>query len=120
MERFFSGMTRGYRRAVAFTLGKPFIPMAAFALVIAGTALVYQKLRQELSPLEDRGYFLTLIMAPEGASMEYTDGYVRAVERMYADVPEIKSMFAVVGLARHALLEVAIARDDVDVVIEGA
>src|SRR5688572_21526024 len=58
MERFFSGMTRGYRRAVALTLGKPFIPMAAFALVIAGTALVYQKLRQELSPLEDRGYFL--------------------------------------------------------------
>ena len=34
--------------------------------------------------------------------MEYTDGYVRAVERMYAEVPEIKSMFAVVapGLER--------------------
>ena len=102
MERFFDRMTRGYRRAVGFTLRKPFIPVAAFALVIAGTVLTYGKLRQELSPLEDRGYFLTLIMAPEGASMEYTDGYVRAVERMYAEVPEIRSMFAVVapGLER--------------------
>jgi multidrug efflux pump len=34
--------------------------------------------------------------------MEYTDGYVRAVERMYGEVPEIRSMFAVVapGLER--------------------
>jgi multidrug efflux pump len=102
MERFFAAMTRGYRSAVSFTLKKPFIPIGAFALVIACTALVYQKLRHELSPLEDRGYFLTLINAPEGASMEYTDGYVRAVERMYAEVPEIRSMFAVVapGLER--------------------
>jgi multidrug efflux pump len=102
MERFFTGMTRSYRRAVAFTLKRSLIPIGAFALVAAGTVLVYQQLRHELSPLEDRGYFLTLINAPEGASMEYTDGYVRAVERMYTDVPEIRSLFAVVapGLER--------------------
>ena len=102
MERLFGAMTRGYRRAVAFTLKKSFIPMGAFALVVAGTVIIYQSLRNELSPLEDRGYFLTLIQAPEGASMEYTDGYVRAVEKMYSEVPEIRSMFAVVapGLER--------------------
>jgi multidrug efflux pump len=102
MERFFAAMTRGYRSALAWTLGHKVVPLAAFAVVVAGTVLIYGKLRQELSPLEDRGYFLTLINAPEGASMEYTDSYVRAVERMYADVPEIRSMFAVVapGLER--------------------
>jgi multidrug efflux pump len=102
MERFFSGMTRTYHSAVGWTLNHKIFPLAAFALVIAGTVFTYGKLRQELSPLEDRGYFLTLIMAPEGASMEYTDGYVRAVERMYGEVPEIRSMFAVVapGLER--------------------
>jgi multidrug efflux pump len=102
MERFFAGMTHGYRRAVAFTLKKSVIPIGVFVLVVGATAVLVTQLRQELSPLEDRGYFLTLINAPEGASMEYTDGYVRAVERMYADVPEIRSMFAVVapGLER--------------------
>jgi multidrug efflux pump len=102
MERFFAAMTQGYRRAVAFTLKKSLIPIGVFALVVGATAFLVTQLRQELSPLEDRGYFLTLINAPEGASMEYTDGYVRAVERMYAEVPEIRSMFAVVapGLER--------------------
>src|SRR5262245_25467030 len=102
MERFFAGMTNGYRAAVGWTLRHKAFPLAAFALVIAATVLVYGKLRHELSPLEDRGFFLTLINAPEGASMEYTDGYVRAVERMYDQVPEIRAKFAVVapGLER--------------------
>jgi multidrug efflux pump len=103
MERFFHAINDRYRAAVGWTLRHKAIPLTAFALVIAGTAVTYAKLRHELSPLEDRGYFLTLINAPEGASMEYTDNYVRAVERMYAEgVPEIRSMFAVVapGLER--------------------
>ncbi|MBI1942131.1 MAG: efflux RND transporter permease subunit [Betaproteobacteria bacterium] len=102
MERFFTRMTNAYRRAVAGVLAWRWAVAGVFALVIAATAGLVTVLKQELSPLEDRGYFLTLIMAPEGASMEYTDGYVRAVERIYADVPEIRSMFAVVapGLER--------------------
>jgi len=102
MERFFAGMTRGYRRTVAAVLAWRWAVVATFALVVGATAALMGVLRQELSPLEDRGYFLTLIQAPEGASMEYTDGYVRAVERMYSEVPEIRNMFAVVapGLER--------------------
>jgi multidrug efflux pump len=103
MERFFHAINDRYRAAVGWTLRHTAIPLTAFALVVAGTVFTYGKLRHELSPLEDRGYFLTLINAPEGASMEYTDGYVRAVERMYSEgVPEIHSLFAVVapGLER--------------------
>jgi multidrug efflux pump len=103
MERFFHAINDRYRAAVGWTLRHKAIPLTAFALVVAGTVFTYGKLRHELSPLEDRGYFLTLINAPEGASMEYTDGYVRAVERMYSEgVPEIHSLFAVVapGLER--------------------
>jgi len=102
MERFFTGMTRRYRESLVFILKKKIFVVVVFGTVLAGTAALVVHLRQELSPLEDRGYFLTLINAPEGASMEYTDGYVRAVERMYGEVPEIRSMFAVVapGLER--------------------
>jgi multidrug efflux pump len=102
MERFFTGMTQGYRRGLVFVLHRKLVVLLVFGAVLAGTALLTKALRNELSPLEDRGYFLTLIQAPEGASMEYTDGYVRAVERMYGEVPEIRSMFAVVapGLER--------------------
>ena len=53
---------------------------AVFLGVLGASALTYQSLRQELSPLEDRGFFLSLILAPEGASMEYTDRNVHQVE----------------------------------------
>ena len=95
-------MTRGLSARRGLYLEKAFHPGCGVRPGDRRHGLTYGKLRQELSPLEDRGYFLTLINAPEGASMEYTDGYVRAVERMYAEVPEIRSMFAVVapGLER--------------------
>jgi len=102
MERFFHGMTAGYRRTLARLLGMKKLMAAAFCAVLAGAVAVYMTLKDELSPLEDRGFFISLVIAPEGASMEYTDGYMREVERMFSQVPEIRSYFTVVapGLER--------------------
>jgi multidrug efflux pump len=102
MERFFSAMTQAYRRSVAAALRWWWAVLVAFAMVIGGCLLLLAALKQELSPLEDRGFFLSLILAPEGASMDYTDANVREVERIYRDVPEIRTTFAVVapGLER--------------------
>ncbi len=68
-----------------------------FLAVFGGAATAYVALKKELSPQEDRGFFLSWILAPEGASMEYTDGNVREVERLYGDIPEIVNTFAVVA-----------------------
>jgi len=102
MERFFNGMTAVYRRSVAAALRRWWAVLLVFAMVIGGCVLLLATLKQELSPLEDRGFFLSLILAPEGASMDYTDANVREVERIYRDVPEIRTTFAVVapGLER--------------------
>jgi multidrug efflux pump len=102
MERFFNGMNASYRRSLGVVLKKSWAVAAAFALIFGSAALLYKSLKSELSPLEDRGFFLSLIVAPEGSSMDYTDGYMRQVEGMFAKVPEIKSYFTVVapGLER--------------------
>jgi multidrug efflux pump len=102
MERFFAGMTSGYRRSLAFVLSWWWGVLLVFALVIGAATLLYQSLKSELSPQEDRGFFITLVIAPEGASMDYTDGYMREVEKMFAQVPEIRSYFTAVapGLER--------------------
>ena len=102
MERFFHGINAAYRRALGVVLKAWWAVIVVFALVVMSAALLYQSLKSELSPLEDRGFFLSLIIAPEGASMNYTDGYMRQVESMFAKVPEIRSYFTVVapGLER--------------------
>jgi multidrug efflux pump len=97
MERFFTAMTAGYQRALGGTLRHRWIIGVAFLAILGGAALTFQALKKELSPQEDRGFFLSWILAPEGASMEYTDRNVRAVEQLYADIPEIVNTFAVVA-----------------------
>jgi multidrug efflux pump len=102
MERFFTGMNAAYRRSLGAVLKAWWLVVLVFALVVTSATLLYRSLKSELSPLEDRGFFLSLIVAPEGASMDYTDGYMRQLEGMFAKVPEIKSYFTVVapGLER--------------------
>jgi multidrug efflux pump len=97
MERFFAAMTAGYRGALGRVLAHRWIIGVVFVAILAGAALTFQALKKELSPQEDRGFFLSWILAPEGASMEYTDRNVRAVEQLYADIPEIVNTFAVVA-----------------------
>ena len=102
MERFFHAMTNAYRRSVSAVLRWWWVMVLLFVAVMVACVALTLKMKQELSPLEDRGFFLSLILAPEGASMDYTDANVREVERIYADVPELRTTFAVVapGLER--------------------
>jgi len=97
MERFFAAMTAGYRAVLGGALTHRWIVGVAFLAVLGGAAATFLALKRELSPQEDRGYFLSFVLAPEGASMDYTDGNVRAVERIYGDIPEIVNTFAVVA-----------------------
>jgi len=102
MERFFTGMTNGYRRSVAAVLRWWWAVLLVFVGVLAACIALALTIKQELSPQEDRGFFLSLVLAPEGASMDYTNANVLEVERIYRDVPEIRTTFAVVapGLER--------------------
>ena len=111
MERFFHGMTEGYRRLLARLLGAKKLVVAAFFAVLAGAVAMLVTLKDELSPQEDRGFFISLVLAPEGASLDYTDGYMRQIERMFSQVPEIRSYFTVVapGLERPNPVNLGIA-----------
>jgi len=102
MERFFNAMTATYRAALGLALRARWLVVLIFAGVIAATVGTYSSLKQELSPVEDRGFFISVIVAPEGSTLDYTDRNVRTVERIYAGVPEIFNTFAVVapGLER--------------------
>ncbi|MBX3652128.1 MAG: efflux RND transporter permease subunit [Burkholderiales bacterium] len=102
LERFFEGMSSGYERLLRFCLARRSVVVVLFLLAAAGGSALFLTIRSELSPLEDRGFFIGVMSAPEGATKEYTDDYARIWEDIYADVPEITSYFVSVapGLER--------------------
>jgi len=102
LERFFQRLFAAYRRSLAACLRHRAAVIAVFAVVAAAGGLLFSQLKSELSPLEDRGFFIGVMVAPEGATMEYTDAYARQWEKIYSEVPEITSYFVVVapGLER--------------------
>src|SRR5687767_9458928 len=80
LERFFAGMSGAYRRTLTACLRRRLIVVGAFAAAAAVGAGLFMSLKSELSPLEDRGFFLGFMVAPEGATMDYTDTYARMWE----------------------------------------
>ncbi|MFN9489689.1 MAG: efflux RND transporter permease subunit [Betaproteobacteria bacterium] len=102
LERFFVAMSAGYERLLRASLSRRGVVVALFVAMAAGGSALFMTTKSELSPLEDRGFFLGIMVAPEGATKEYTDDYARVWERIYAEVPEITSYFVVVapGLER--------------------
>ncbi|MDG4551460.1 MAG: efflux RND transporter permease subunit [Candidatus Contendobacter sp.] len=101
-EQFFQAMNRGYRRALVWALDWRWLVVALFFATGAGAVWLFLHLKSELSPLEDRGTIIGVIVAPEGATLAYTDGYARQLEQFYQAIPEVASYLVSVapGLER--------------------
>jgi multidrug efflux pump len=101
-ERFFQAMNQGYRRALVWALNWRWLIIAVFFVTGAGAAWLFLHLKSELSPLEDRGVIIGVVVAPEGATLEYTDSYARQLEQFYQAIPEVSSylVFVAPGLQK--------------------
>ncbi|HET6522135.1 MAG TPA: efflux RND transporter permease subunit [Geminicoccaceae bacterium] len=97
IEGGLNGLTRGYRRALTVSLQGRWLVVLAGLLVAGASYFLFTGLKSELAPLEDRGTLIGIGIAPEGATLDFTDGYARQIERIYAEVPEATQYFVVTG-----------------------
>ncbi|MFO6419777.1 efflux RND transporter permease subunit [Hylemonella sp. W303a] len=69
------------------------------AMVLCGLTIwrVYPAMKQELSPMEDRGTIIANINAPDGSTLEFTNRYARRMEEMGQKYPEFDRIFANIG-----------------------
>ena len=97
MERGLQSITRGYGRALDWTLLHRWLVI----LVMLGSAVVswvvLRDIKRELSPMEDRGVVLVQVNGPDGATLEYTNRYAQAIERVGQNFPEFDRIFANIG-----------------------
>ncbi len=97
LERGFTGIASGYKRALQVALNHRLLVLGGAVVSILIAVVVFRSLEREFLPPEDRGFFVTFVVAPEGSSKEYTDEYQKQVEAVFATVPEIEMYFSIVG-----------------------
>jgi len=109
-ERGLEVLTRGYQGLLAVTIKVRWLVLVVYLAVMGAVYYLYIGLNSELSPVEDRGAIITVINAPEGATIEYTDRYAQVIESFFRDIPEIGTFFMVVapGLQRPTPVNTAI------------
>src|SRR5262249_25076725 len=87
----------GYRALLPAVLEmRGFILLLALGVGVFGGVL-YSFMPKELAPMEDRGFFIGLALAPEGSSVGYLDQYTRQMENIYRTIPERTFFFMVSG-----------------------
>ncbi|MBF0392278.1 MAG: efflux RND transporter permease subunit [Alphaproteobacteria bacterium] len=96
-ERVLVAITEGYRRLLIGTLRVRWM-VVVLAIGVAGAAWALGTgLKSELSPTEDRGVVVGIGIAPEGATVGYTDRYTRMIEGFLAQVPERDRYIVITG-----------------------
>lgn len=77
---------------------KPMV-LAGFVALLVVTGWLYRSVPSAFLPDEDQGYFITLVQAPEGVSLNYTSDVMRQVEEKILALPGVRATFAVGGFS---------------------
>ncbi|MES1025303.1 efflux RND transporter permease subunit [Gloeocapsa sp. BRSZ] len=98
-NRFLDSSQRGYARSLRTLMRFKMIVLGIFILSLGLTAWMFARVPSGFLPEEDQGYFITLVQAPEGVSLNYTSDVIARVEKELQQIPEITSSFAVAGFS---------------------
>jgi multidrug efflux pump len=97
MESVLQAVTRGYGHTLGWTLRHRWVVL----LVMVGSGVVtWQMLgdiKRELSPVEDRGVVVAQVNGPDGSTLDYTNRYAQAIERVGQGYPEFDRIFSTIG-----------------------
>ncbi len=97
-DEFFDWLNDIYARTLSFALRHKVVMVAAALLTVAASVVLVRFIPSELVPVEDRGIGFGIVLAPEGATLDYTDAYMRQVEERIMALPERRGLFTAIGL----------------------
>jgi multidrug efflux pump len=96
-DRFLEWVNRVYHRTLTWSLKARWLVVLLFAAGMAATYFSFMALEEEFLPEEDKGRLIAFIVAPEGASSEYTDRMMREIESIMASTPEVEIYGSIVA-----------------------
>jgi HAE1 family hydrophobic/amphiphilic exporter-1 len=99
-NRIVEAGTAAYQNTVRGVLNWKFAASLAFLATLGLTYWVYQRVPRSFIPEEDQGWFMVLVNAPQGASLEYTrEAAIKAEEVLQKMVPESEGTFSMTGFS---------------------
>ena len=97
-DAFFEKLNKVYDWSVRLALRFKILTIMGAVAVLLLAYVLFKFLPSELVPVEDRGLGFGIVIAPEGATLEYTDSYVRQIEQILLNLPEREGLFTATGL----------------------
>jgi multidrug efflux pump len=90
-------LSNQYRRALAWALDRQGRVIGGGLLTAVAAVIILQHLNREFVPADDRGYVITAVIAPDGATGEYTGRYQRRLEEILAATPDVHNQVSIIG-----------------------
>jgi multidrug efflux pump len=97
MGNLLNSLTNGYEWLLRKVLKARWAVIMVMVLVGVSIWQILPTMKRELAPLEDRGVILTVVNAPDGATLDYTNKYVNALERIGQPYKEFDRLFVTMG-----------------------
>lgn len=98
-NRVFNRTTTRYVSRVSGLVKKTSRILILYAVIIAATAWLFNKLPSSFLPEEDQGYFVAMIQLPPGATENRTLAVLNQVEQYFMQQPEVAHVVGVVGFS---------------------
>jgi hydrophobic/amphiphilic exporter-1 (mainly G- bacteria), HAE1 family len=98
-ERVVTRGTNLYISVLRRLMGVRWAIVVVFFVGLGLTYMVYRWVPQAFVPEEDQGWFITVVQAPAGSSLEYTSDVAREAEQIMLATPEIRAVFSVMGFS---------------------
>ncbi|MEC4852939.1 MAG: efflux RND transporter permease subunit, partial [Jaaginema sp. PMC 1079.18] len=98
-NQVFDWITRRYRQSLDFLSHFKLLVLGLFAIALVLTLWMYRLVPSGFVPAEDQGYFLGIVQAPEGVSLNYTQGIMNRIDTEMQQIPEVKTTFAITGFS---------------------
>jgi hydrophobic/amphiphilic exporter-1 (mainly G- bacteria), HAE1 family len=99
VNRVIDGGTARYMRWLKRALSARPLMLGLFGVSLLLTWWLFRSVPSAFVPDEDEGYFITIIQAPAGASLQYTTNVAKQAEAILFKDPDIQAAFSVAGFS---------------------
>ncbi|MCE8021570.1 efflux RND transporter permease subunit [Halomonas sp. MCCC 1A11036] len=97
-NRFFTASSNGYQGGVARSLRRRGAVFAVYALLLAGTGVMFQMVPGGFIPTQDKMYLIGGAKLPEGASLDRTEAVIRRMTELALETEGVEAAVAFPGL----------------------